>query len=150
MLAQEARDTQVPLMEMSAPSDTETSTSEPIVSQAYIENQMRQLSESLTTSKGSMFEKLNQSMEYRFQNLSEEINQLKARMDLYDLTTSTPHNVQGPSTSSMNNISTKIKNVLQERIEGITSEVKAQALRISKLKDYRRFKDEYANGLGIL
>ena len=93
-------------MDMPAPNVTETSTLEPIVSQAYIENQMRQMTESLTTSIGSMLDKLNQSMEYRFQNLSEEINQLKARMDLYDLTKIATHDVQGPSTSSMNNIST--------------------------------------------
>ena len=97
-----------------------------------------------------MFEKLNQSMDYRFQNLSEEINQLKARMNLYDLTTTVPHDTQGPSVSSMNNISSEIKDVLQQGIEGITSKVKAQSLRICKLKDCRRFEDEYASGLGIL
>ena len=86
---------------------------------------------------GSMFEKLNQSVEYRLQNLSEEINQLKARMDMYDLTTSTPHDTQGPSTSSMHDISTKIKETLKKEIEDITSEVKAQSLRIYKLEDYR-------------
>ena len=74
---------------------------------------MRQLLESITTSIGSMFEKLNQSVEYRFQNLSKEINQLKARMDMHDLTTSTPQDTQGPSTSSMPNIFTEIKETLQ-------------------------------------
>ena len=73
---------------------------------------MRQLSESLTTSIGSIFEKLNQYVEYKFQNLSEEINQLKARMDLYDLTTIALPDAQGPSTSSMNNIFTEIKDIL--------------------------------------
>ena len=97
-----------------------------------------------------MFEKLNQFVEYTSQNLSEEINQLKVRMDLYDLTMIALHDVQGPSISSMNNISTEIKDVLQQEIEGITSEVKAQALRISKLEDCKRFEDEYANGLRIL
>ena len=74
---------------------------------------MRQLSESLTTSMGSMFEKLNQSVEYRFQNLNKEINQLKARMDMYDLTASTPYDTQVPSTSSIPNTSTEIKEILQ-------------------------------------
>ena len=111
---------------------------------------MRQLNESLTTFIGSMFENLHQFMEYKFQNLSEEINQLKARIDLYDLTTTTPHEVQGPSISSMNNIFTEIKDILQQGIDGITSEVKAQALRITKLEDCRRYEDEYATGLGIL
>ena len=97
-----------------------------------------------------MFEKLNQSMEYRFQKLSEKINQLKARMDLYDLTTTAPHDVQGPSISSMSNISIEIKDVLQQGIEGIISEVKVQALRICKLEDCKRFKDEYVFGLEIL
>ena len=60
-----------------------------------------------------MFEKLNQSVEYKFQNLSVEINQLKARMDLYDLTTTTLHDVQGPSIRSMDHISIEIKDVLQ-------------------------------------
>ena len=73
-MEQEVRDTQVPTMDMPTPTITETSTLEPIVSQAYIENQMRQMTESLTTSICSMFDELNQSMEYRFQNLSEEIN----------------------------------------------------------------------------
>ena len=73
---------------------TEASTLELIVSQQFIETQMRHLSKSITTSLGSMFEKLNQSVEYRFQNLSKEINQLKVRMDLYDLTISTPHDTQ--------------------------------------------------------
>ena len=33
---------------------------------------------------------------------------------------------------------------------GISSEVKAQASRISKLEDYRRFEDEYASNLRVL
>ena len=133
MQVQDTTNIQVPHIEISTPTVTETSTLEPIVSQAYIESQMRQLSESLTTSVGSTFEKLNHFMEYRCQNLSKEINQLKARMDLYDLISTAPHDAQGPSTSSMNNISLKIKDVLQQGIEGITSEVKAQSLRICKL-----------------
>ena len=51
---------------------------------------MRQLSQSITSSIGSMFDKLNQSVESKFQHISEEINQLKDRMDTYDLTTPTP------------------------------------------------------------
>ena len=92
-MEKEAIDTQEPPMNMLAPTITETSTTEPIVSQAYIESQIRQSSKSLTSSMDSMFEKLNQSVEYKFQNLSKEINQLKARMDLYDLTTMAPHDV---------------------------------------------------------
>ena len=64
-------------------------------------------------------------MEYKFQCISEEINQLKAKMDIYDLITSTPQHDQGTSTSSMQNIFTKIKQTLQQGIEGITSEIKA-------------------------
>ena len=71
-------------------------------------------------------------------------------MDLYDHTTTAPQDVQGPSTNSMNNISTKIKDILNQEIEDITSEVKAQAFRITKLEDYRRYEDEYATNLGIL
>ena len=111
-IKQEERDIQVPTMDMPAPTVIETSTLEPIVSQAIIESLMRQLSESITTSIGSMFEKVNQSMEYRFQNLNEKIHQLRARMDLYDLTSTAPHDAQGPSTSSINNISLEIKDVL--------------------------------------
>ena len=58
---------------MPAPNATETSTIEPTMSQAYIKNQMRQLTESLTTSIGSMFDKLNQSVENIFQHISGEI-----------------------------------------------------------------------------
>ena len=50
----------------------------------------------------------------------------------------------------MNNISTAIKETLQQGIDGISSKVKAQSIRISKLKDYKRFEDEYATNLGIL
>ena len=35
-------------------------------------------------------------------------------------------------------------------IDGISSEVKAQSSRISKLEDCRRFEDEYASNLGVL
>ena len=52
------QDIQAPLMDMLTPSITETFTLEPTVSQAYIENQIRQLTESLSTSISSMFEKL--------------------------------------------------------------------------------------------
>ena len=135
---------------MPTPNATETSTIEPTVSQAYIKNQMRQLTESLTTSIGSMFDKLNQTMKYKFLNLSEKINQLKARMDLYDLTKEVTHDVQGPSTSSIGNTTSDIKEVLQQGIESISSEVKAQSSRICKLEDCRRFEDEYASNLGIL
>ena len=41
VMEQEARETQAPTMDMLASTVTETSTIEPIVSQAYIENQMR-------------------------------------------------------------------------------------------------------------
>ena len=99
---------------------------------------------------GSMFEKFNQLVEYRFQNLSEKINQLKTRMDMYDLTTTTPHDTQGPSTNSMNNTSTEIKEILKQGVEDITFEVKAQSLRICKLKDCKKFDDDYVTGLDIL
>ena len=94
------------------PTFTEASTSKPLVSQEFIEQQMRQLSQFNTTSMGSMFDKLNQSVEYRFQCISEEINQLKARMDNYDLTKLTPQYDQGPSSSSTQNISTNIRQTL--------------------------------------
>ena len=81
-------------------------------------------------------------MEYRFQNLSKEINQLKAKIDLYDLTKEITYDVQGPSTSSMGNITSDIKEVLQQGIEGMSSKVKAQYSRICKLEDCRRFEDE--------
>ena len=103
--------------------------------------------ESITTSIGSMFKKFNQSVKQRFQKLSEKINQLKGRMNLYDLTTNV---AQGPSTSSNQNLTSNIREVLQQGIDGISSKVKAQSSRISKLKDYRRFEDEYASNLGIL
>ena len=51
-------------MDMPTTFVTKISTLELTVSQTYIENQMRQLNESLTTSIGSMFEKLHQSVEY--------------------------------------------------------------------------------------
>ena len=97
-----------------------------------------------------MFERLNQFVDYKFQKLGEEISQLKARMDLHYLTTPTQHVVQDPLTSIMNNISTKIKNILNKGIEDITFEVKAQAFKIIKLEDCRRYEDEYATNLGIL
>ena len=50
----------------------------------------------------------------------------------------------------MLNISTEIKETLQQGIEGITSKIRAKSLRICKLEDYKRFKDDYVLGLGIL
>ena len=66
--------------------------------------------ESITTSIGSMFKKFNQSVEQRFQKLSEEISQLKSRMDFYDLTATT---TQGPSTSTNSNLTFEIREVFQ-------------------------------------
>ena len=68
-------------------------------------------------------------------------------MDLYNFTTNA---AQDPSTSSNQNLTSEIKEALQQGIDGISSEVKAQASRIFKLKDYRRFEDEYASNLGVL
>ena len=68
-------------------------------------------------------------------------------MDLYDLTTTT---TQGPSISSNQNLTSEIREALYQGIDGISSEVKVQSLRISKLEDCRRFEDEYASNLGIL
>ena len=104
---------QIPAVDISAPTTTKTSIVEPLVSQTYIENQMRQMTESITTSIGSMFDKFHQSVEQRFQSLSKEINQLKGQMDLYDLTITITPNVQGPSTSSSGNLTSKIKEDLQ-------------------------------------
>ena len=111
-----------PTMDIPAFAPTETPISEPLVSQSYRENQMRQMTESIIISIGSMFEKFNQSVEQRFQNLSEEISQLRRWKDLHDLTTTT---TQGPSTSTNGNLTSKIKEVLQQGIDGISSEVKA-------------------------
>ena len=111
-------------MDILSPPTTETSSTEPTLSQSYIENQMQQMNESIMNSIGSMFDKFQQSEEQRFLNLSEEINQLKGRMDLYDLTTNT---TQGPSTSSNENLTSEIKAALQQGIDGISFEVKAQA-----------------------
>ena len=107
-----------PTMDIPASAPTKTPILEPSVSQSYLENQMRQMTESITTSIGSMFEKFSQSVEQRFQNLSEEISQLRGRMDLYDLTVTT---IQGPSTSTNGNLTSEIKEVLQQGIDGISS-----------------------------
>ena len=120
-----------PTMDIPASATTETPIIEPSVSQSYIDNQMRQMMESITTSIGSMFEKFNQSVEQRFQKLSEKINQLKSRMDLYNFTTNA---AQDPSTSSNQNLTSEIKEALQQGIDGISSEVKAQASRILNWK----------------
>ena len=89
-------------------------------------------------------------MDNKFQKLSEELSQLKVWIDLHDLTAPTQHVVQDPLISTMNNISIEIKDILHQGIEDITSEVKAQASRITKLEDCRRYEDEYATNLGIL
>ena len=123
-----------PTMDIFASATTQTPIIEPSVSQSYIDNQMRQMMKSITTSIGSMFEKFNQSVEQRFQKLSEKINQLKSRTDLYDLTTNA---TQGPSTSLNPNLTSEIREALQQGIDGISSKVKAQASRISKLEDCR-------------
>ena len=68
-------------------------------------------------------------------------------MDLYDLTTNA---AQGPSTSSNQNLTSEIREALQQGIDGISFEVKAQAFRILKLEDCKRFEDEYASNLGVL
>ena len=73
---------------------------------------------------GSMFEKLNKSVESTFELISGEISQLKARMDAYDLTRSTLQNDQGPLTSSIQNISTDIKETLNKGIEDIQTEIR--------------------------
>ena len=98
-----------PTMDLPTSDTTQTPIIKPSVSQSYIDNQMRQMTKSLTTSIGSMFEKFNQSVEQRFQKLSKKINQLKSRMDLYDLTTNA---AQGPSTSSNQNFTSKIREAL--------------------------------------
>ena len=86
-------------------------------------------------------------MEQRFQKLSEEISQLKSRMDLYDLMATT---TQGPSTSTNSNLTSEIREALQQGIDGISYEVKAQASRISKLEDCRWFEDKNASNLGVV
>ena len=53
-------------------------------------------------------------------------------MDLYDLTTKA---AQGPSTSSNQNLTSEIREALQQGIDEISFKVKAQASRISKLED---------------
>ena len=123
-----------PTMDIPTSDTTQTPIIEPSVSQSYFKNQMRQMTESIIISIGSMFEKFNQSVEQKFQNLSEKINQLKSRMDLYDLTTNA---AQGPFTSSNPNLTSEIREALQQEIDRISSKVKAQASRISKLKDCR-------------
>ena len=70
---------------------------------------MKPVIESITTFISSMFEKFNQSVEQRFQNICGKINQLKSRMDLYDLTTNA---AQGPSTSSSQNLTSEIREAL--------------------------------------
>ena len=68
----------------------DASTSAPSVFQNFIEQQMRLLSQSLTGSIGSMFDKLNQTIDSRLQHISSEISQLQTRMDAYDSTRLAP------------------------------------------------------------
>ena len=84
MQEQTEREPLAPPVVTSAPTFVEASTFEPTVSQDFIEQQMRLLSQSITSLMGSMFDKLNQSIESRFQRISRKINQLQARMDAYD------------------------------------------------------------------
>ena len=72
---------------------------------------------------------------------------MKSRIDLYDHTINA---AQGPFTSSGQNLTSEISEALQQGIDGISSEVKAQASRIFKLEDCRWFEDEYASNLRVL
>ena len=99
-----------PTIDMPTAPTVETSIVETTVSQSYIEHQMKQMTDSITTSIGSMFDKFQQSVKQRFLNLSKKINQLKGRIDLYELTINT---TQGPSTSSNENLTSEIKEALQ-------------------------------------
>ena len=43
-----------------------------------------------------------------------------------------------------------IKQIMTQGVDRISSELKSESLRISKLEDCRRFEDEYASNLGTL
>ena len=68
-------------------------------------------------------------------------------MDLYDLMAIA---TQGSFTSSNQNLTSDIREALQQGIDRISFEVKAQASRIFKLEDCRWFEDEYTSNLGVL
>ena len=139
-----------PVITPSATIFAEASTFEPIVSQKFIEQQMRLLSQSITSSMGSMFDKLNQSIESRFQHISGEISQLQVRMDAYDLNRLSPQIDQQLLINSFQKISDDIRQTVNHSIAEFKYKIRKQSLRISSIEDFKRVEDDYASSLGLL
>ena len=86
-----------------------------------------------------------QTIEEKLSKLSEDVTHIQSRIN--NLEASSSSNI----TPSINlEQIDAIKDIMTQGVEKMSSELRTESLRISKLEDCRRFEDEYASNLGTL
>ena len=110
-----------------------------------IETLIKKMTEDITHSIQTSLVTFSQTIEDKLSKLNEDVTHIQSRINNLEASSSS-HNT--PSIN-MEHIDA-IKQIMTQGVDRMSSELKSECLRISKLEDCRRFEDEYASNLGTL
>ena len=110
-----------------------------------IETFIKQMTEDITHSIQTSLATFSQSIEDKINKLNEDVTQIQARISSLEASSSS---LNTPSIN-LEHIDA-IKQIMTQGVDRMSSELKSESLRISKLEDCRRFEDEYASNLDTL
>ena len=106
---------------------------------------IKKMTEDITHSIQTSLASFSQSLEGRINKLNEDVSQIQRKINSLEASSSS---LNTPSVN-LEHIDA-IKQIMTQGVERMSSELRTESLRISKLKDCRRFEDEYASNLGTL
>ena len=103
------------------------------------------MTEDITYSIQTSLSTFSQLIEDKLNKLSEDVTQIQAKINSLEASSSS---LNTPSIN-MEHINA-IKQIMTQGVNRMSSKLRSESLRISKLEDCRRFEDEYASNLGTL
>ena len=106
---------------------------------------MKKMTEDITHSIQSSMATFSQTIEEKLSKLSEDVTHIQSRINNLEASSSS-HNTPSINMEHIDDI----KQIMTQGVDRMSSELKSESLRISKLEDCRRFEDEYASNLGTL
>ena len=103
------------------------------------------MTEDISASIQSSLASFSHNIEEKLNKLTEDVTQIQTRLNTLEASSSS-HIPPSVSSDEVNSI----KEIMTQGVESMSSELRSESLRISKLEDCRRFEDEYAKNLGTL
>ena len=110
-----------------------------------METLIKKMTEDITHSIQTSLATFSQTIEDKLSRLSEDVTHIQSRINNLEASSSS-HNTPSVNLEHID----AIKQIMTQGVERMSSELRSESLRISKLEDCRRFEDEYASNLGTL